>query len=130
VDALRRVFSRDKEDPDIYTNELRPLRDELRRKRGVVECYSCGRSVKVDLRAIERLIRENQAMASGGIFGGGTLMIFSPDWAKGSVCKTCNGVLCGPCTRTALEDSGGAALSMPCCPKCDNVVEGIDHITD
>jgi hypothetical protein len=119
-----------KEDPTIYTNELKQLREQLRANRGVLKCSSCGRNMNIDLKTIEREIRENRKMASGGLFGAGTLINFVPDWNKGSVCKGCLGVLCGSCTQKALEDSGGPEIGMPCCPKCGKVVVGIDHITD
>jgi len=129
---LSRLFRGAKEDPTVYGNELKQLRGQMRAKGGVLQCLNCGCNVRIDLKTIERQIRQNRDVAADWLFGSHTFVTFSPDWGKASVCKKCEGVLCGSCSEKIINDLSGLALAfnLPCCPKCGNVIDGIDHITD
>ena len=113
----------DHEDSTIYTNEMRDLRDRLRKNGGWLPCLNCERKVTVDFSGIERQIRKNRNSAG---FGMGELVFFQPDWGSGSICKNCDSLLCGPCSKEAHDPMWG----MPLCPNCGQPVQGIDHITD
>ncbi|MCK4730903.1 MAG: hypothetical protein KAT65_00465 [Methanophagales archaeon] len=119
-----------KEDPTIYTSELKLLRDQLRSEGGTLPCYNCGKKMNVDLKIIEKQIRNNQKMLEREknnplIFD--RQVSIQPDFKKGAVCKTCKGILCDNCMEKVMEV---AYLGYPLCPKCKQILYGIDHITD
>ena len=117
------------ENLEVYGNRLKNLRFQLRAYG--VKCLGCERPIIVNLSAIEKAIQQRRAAEKGfGITG--SFAAWQPSWKDGSVCKQCQGVICGECTTKAIDPEATKMFggSIPTCPKCRHSVEGIDHLTD
>ena len=88
------------EDPSIYGKDLVELRRLLKAQQGVLYCIQCGKEVRVSLENIEAQIRKNRSIEA---LGGEATVIFAFDSSQGTVCKTCQGVVCGDCTQAARK---------------------------
>lgn len=117
------------EDSKIYGDQLTQLRRRLRA--WGLNCLGCSMKFSPSLSGIENGIRERQR-ASMGFASAGSVVAWQPSWDRGSVCKKCRGVMCGACTKKAIdpESTGMLGGAIPVCPKCGRGVEGIDHLTD
>ena len=58
------------------------------------------------------------------------MVVWSPDWRDGSVCKHCKGVICGECSEKYIDRDAVKMFSPvpPLCPTCNECVRGIDHL--
>jgi hypothetical protein len=110
------------EDPSIYGKELLRLREELRANRGKLSCMYCGKTVKVNLVDIEKTIRARRSVEqrSSRVF-----MMWDADLDEGGICKKCEGIVCASCSKASR-----LSYSTRPCRVCNNLLEGIDHITD
>jgi hypothetical protein len=86
------------EDPAIYGNKLKALRDTIRSRNGSTHCLNCNADIKVDFKKLEQQIRQNQQIARQS----SAVTIFSPDPNNPKVCLTCKGVICNACSKQAM----------------------------
>lgn len=116
------------ENQSIYGRELRALRYYLRAFG--LRCLQCRSRCGPSLTAIEQGIKQRRSVSGTSPFGVGAMAAWLPSWDKGSVCKHCNGILCGPCTTKRIEQDEIWGGMLPHCPRCGEMLEGIDHLTD
>jgi hypothetical protein len=116
------------EDPNIYGQRLRELRYYLRAFG--LRCLGCRSGCSPSLAEIEQGIKQRQSASRDLAFGMGAMIVWQPSWDKGGVCKRCNGVVCGPCTIRSIKLNDFLAARLPHCPRCEGILEGVDHLTD
>ena len=98
LDSIFKGKTIDWEDPKIYGNDLKSLRETVRQSKGSIPCLKCNSNIPINFIEIERQIRQNQKIAQRSA----RQVIFCPDLSNPKVCKTCKGLICHKCANAAL----------------------------
>lgn len=101
-----------------YSDQLKSLRDKIRKDKGYINCMNCNMVLKIEFKKVEKNIYRNLKYNIDSI---ASLKTGRPNRSdEFAVCLKCKDVLCGDCLDKAYERSLGLRANQVYCPKCDD----------